>query len=75
LAGESPADKVDAPIPRIVAGKEGFDVSDSSGVGPVFFKDSGCIVIYLDLPGCFETTSTLESEFEPANTRKKAANC
>jgi len=49
LARKTAANAIDSPIVGI-AWRKGFDVPVSSDVGPVFFKDSVGIFVYLHLP-------------------------
>jgi hypothetical protein len=65
LTGEPAGNDVDSPI--ITLWREGSHVVPSSDVGPVFFKDSGCVFIDFHLP-LTNHSGAFKPKVEPANS-------
>jgi hypothetical protein len=67
LAGESSGDEID---PFELAGVDSLDVSVSSDLGPMFFKDSEAVCVVLNLPAAFPPGS-FKAEIDAADSREE----
>ena len=68
------ADEIDSPRFRR-ARREGSHVSPPPHVGPVLFENSGCMIVQLYLPNCFESARPLEPQFDTTDSGKETTDC